>query len=240
MKPWISGPKELLDHAITHMASKSPFDCRIAMISIDNAVELAIKTFLGLPKRVRRSDGPSRKKLQEASQRFPDLLDLLEEYADDRLDGIDLGDIEGYHRLRNTLYHDGNGVTVDPRHVDTYLQISKIILRNLLGIEPEEVGHMPPTASVGELVLSWANLERLVRDLAKSHVPKGKSLRVPVVNVVDALIGKGVLSGSFRSRLEKVSQVRNAFVHGISIPPQSELSELISELNKLIAEIQKT
>ncbi len=40
-KPWTSGPKELLDHARSHLGSRTAFDCRIAMISIDNAVELA-------------------------------------------------------------------------------------------------------------------------------------------------------------------------------------------------------
>jgi len=33
------------------------------MISIDNAVELAIKTYLGLPKRIRGYEGPTRKRI---------------------------------------------------------------------------------------------------------------------------------------------------------------------------------
>ena len=76
-KSWTAGPKELLDHATSHLQSKTPFDCRIAMISIDNAVELAARTYLGLPKRVRGTEGPSRRDLEAASG-FPDLLDLLE------------------------------------------------------------------------------------------------------------------------------------------------------------------
>jgi len=64
------------------------------MISIDNAVELAIRTYLGLPRRVRGTDGPPRRELESASG-FPDLLDLLEKYGGDKLSGIELGDIEG-------------------------------------------------------------------------------------------------------------------------------------------------
>ena len=71
------------------------------MISIDNAVELAAKTYLGLPRRARGRNGPGRRKLEAASESFPALLDLLDEHASDRLTGIDLGDIEWYHRLRN-------------------------------------------------------------------------------------------------------------------------------------------
>ena len=119
LRPWTSGPKELLQHAVDHLTNGTAFDCRIAMISVDNAVELAIRTYLGLPKRVRGSEGPTRSQLEEKSRSFPDLLDLLERFAADKLDGLSLGDLEGYHRLRNALYHDGNGVTVDPVHVET-------------------------------------------------------------------------------------------------------------------------
>ena len=42
-KTWTSGPIELLDHASSHLTEGEAFDFRITMISIDNAVELAIK-----------------------------------------------------------------------------------------------------------------------------------------------------------------------------------------------------
>ena len=134
MKPWMTGPVELLRHALEHLKRGPPFDYRISLISIDNAVELTIKTYLGLPKRLRKSDGPSRKKLQEACASFPDLLDLFEGYNSERQKDIELGEIEWYHRLRNTLYHDGSGITVDPDKVDSYLQIAKILCQKLLSI----------------------------------------------------------------------------------------------------------
>ena len=54
------------------------------------------------------------------------MLNLLEKFGGDKPQGIELGDIEWYHRLRNTLYHDGNGVTVDPEKVDAYNQIANL------------------------------------------------------------------------------------------------------------------
>jgi len=82
------------------------------MISIDNAVELMIKTYLGLPKRITGLSIP-RKEYNDIAESFPALLDGLEKHAPDKLDGIDLGTIEWYHRLRNELYHQGNGLTVE-------------------------------------------------------------------------------------------------------------------------------
>jgi hypothetical protein len=51
--PWASGPGEILNHGLDLLKSKdSDVNRRIAMISIDNSVELMIKTFLNLPNRI--------------------------------------------------------------------------------------------------------------------------------------------------------------------------------------------
>jgi len=50
--PWTSGAGEILRHGLQLLRKDSDVNRRLAMISIDNAVELMIKTYLGLPKRV--------------------------------------------------------------------------------------------------------------------------------------------------------------------------------------------
>lgn len=50
-KPWIDGPRELLQHGLDHLKLDTDFDRRMAIICIDNAVEVMIKTYFGLPKR---------------------------------------------------------------------------------------------------------------------------------------------------------------------------------------------
>ncbi len=52
IKPWVEGPLELLNHGLEHIRKASAFDMRISMISIDNAIELGFKTYLGLPSRI--------------------------------------------------------------------------------------------------------------------------------------------------------------------------------------------
>ena len=73
-KPWTNGPRELIQHAADHLEAGGDFDRRIAMISVDNAVELIVKVYLGLPKRARKAEGPSRRELENAFESFPDLL----------------------------------------------------------------------------------------------------------------------------------------------------------------------
>lgn len=48
IKPWAVGPFEMLYHAETHFLKGEDFDRRIALISFDNAIEVAITTYLAL------------------------------------------------------------------------------------------------------------------------------------------------------------------------------------------------
>ena len=236
-EPWKSGPRELLSHAAEHMKGETGFDFRIALISIDNAVELGIKTFLGLPKRVRGTEGPKRRDLQDAGTSFPDLLDLLEKYGADRLTDVDLGDVEVYHRLRNTLYHDGNGVTVDAQHVDGYFQVARILLQSLLGLAAEDASLPDPRTSIGDLIVSWGHLEAKLRFQGERHLKKQKTLSGSVVGVVDGLIAKGVLTGDFRRKMEPIRQLRNSIVHGMATPDEHDVSSLLSQLRDLIRQV---
>jgi hypothetical protein len=203
------------------------------MISVDNAVELAIRTYLGLPKRVRGADGPSRRDL-EAAAGFPDLLDLLEKYGGDKLTGVALGDIEWYHRLRNTLYHDGNGVTVDPEKVDAYNQIAHLLVQNLFGpiVSPEPE---PPAASLlGEFILKWAALETRVRSLAAIHLPKRTPTGHSAMSLYDGLIAKGVAPTNVRRLLEDLARARNSVIHGTTAVAPADLKRLIADVDKIL------
>ena len=120
------------------------------MISIDNAVELMIKTYLGLPKRV-TGLSITRREYQEISENFPGLLDALEKHASTKIEGVDLGAIEWYHRLRNELYHQGNGLTVERDKVEVYAELANLLFKNLLdSIYCHESHHKPRF-----LVSSW-------------------------------------------------------------------------------------
>jgi hypothetical protein len=88
-------PRELLDHASSHLTEGKDFDFRISMISIDNAVELAIKTYLGLPKRIRVYEGPTRTRIAsgERLQKFSISQILMENFWFDTIPLRDLVEI---------------------------------------------------------------------------------------------------------------------------------------------------
>jgi hypothetical protein len=135
-KPWISGPVEILQHAVRLMNTNDDADRRLAFLNIDNAVELIIKTYLSLPKRI-TGVNLSRKKYDEISISFPRLVKTLENQASEKIRDINFDEIEWYHRVRNKLYHDGNGVTVEKDIVESYATLAESLLEKLFDIEFE-------------------------------------------------------------------------------------------------------
>lgn len=156
---WASGAIELLNHADSHIKLESAFDKRIAFISIDNAVETAVRTFISLPSSKSKVNFP-RKKVVEAGNNFPKLMSLVFNHAPDRVIGLDDGDIEHYHRIRNQLYHNGTGLSVDDRYLNAYRQIASVLLQNLFGVKFEAP---VSEASLEKLILLWNQIESILR-----------------------------------------------------------------------------
>ncbi|OOV25766.1 hypothetical protein BXU11_13915 [Flavobacterium sp. LM5] len=232
-KPWISGPRELLVHGIQHLELNTGFDNRIAMISIDNSVELTIKTYLGLPKRITKIEGLTRKRFEEVISSFPNLLDGLEEFANEKLNGIDLGDIEWFHRLRNQLYHDGNGITVEKEKVETYAEIAKILFENLFGIQIEQSGDEFINHNLtGEFIKIWADLEKLTSFTADD------GRRILPLERFRILAEKGELSNSQAQRLDEIRRFRNNLVHGMTLPTKNELKKVVEDLKSIYRSVQ--
>lgn len=158
-KTWASGALELLKHADSHIEFDSAFDKRIAFISIDNCVEVSIRSFLAMPKS-KSGINVSRSEHDAASGSFPKLLELLVARAPDRLSGLDTADIEHFHRIRNTLYHEGTGLSVDEQYLRAYRSIADILMQNLFKITMK-----PPESrsSLEMLIQSWNSIDKLVK-----------------------------------------------------------------------------
>jgi uncharacterized protein YutE (UPF0331/DUF86 family) len=231
--PWASGPGEILRHGLSLLQEDTDVNRRLAMICIDNSVELMIKTYLGLPKRV-TGISISRRKYQEISESFPQLLDALEEYAADKLDGINLGEIEWYHRLRNELYHQGNGLTVERDKVEVYAELARVLFYNLfdyqLSVEESEA-----TNKLGTYINNWVTIEQLINQLAVltfKDMPEGSKpnqMAIPYFLYRDGTIDK-----STTDELVTMREIRNQIVHGQADYDTLITEELLRRLDELI------
>ncbi len=102
-----------------------------------------------------------RAEIEAAGNSFPKLLGLLFVHIPGRLSGLDADDIEHYHRIRNTLYHEGTGLSVDKQYLFVYRSIAEILLQNLFGVNVPK-----PTASqsaLDVLVQNWNRIDKLVK-----------------------------------------------------------------------------
>ncbi len=227
--PWTDGPRELLQHAADHLGLGEDFDRRIAMVSIDNAVELTIKTHLGLPKRARGTNGPGRQELEAASESFPALLDMLDRYAADKLTGVDLGDIEWYHRLRNQLYHSGNGVTVERARVEAYFQVALALFENLFGDVPHVNEKTVIHTKTGEFLQLWTRFDRSLRTLLP---PKDDFTYYWKQEFLEGV------SSEAATLWDSLRAFRNNLVHGTETPRAADIDRQIRNLRQLIGMLE--
>ncbi len=231
--PWANGPGEILKHGLELLKKDTDTNRRLAMISIDNAVELMIKTYLGLPKRVIDLK-ISRSEYHEFSESFPKLLDALEKYGTDKIDGIDLGVIEWYHRIRNELYHQGIGLTVERDKVEVYAELANVLFSNLFGfrlVEPEE----DATVLLGEFMQAWVDFERF---LSKAALALGIDTRGSI-QIVHKLEDGGFISQVEVAEVNHLRQTRNEVVHGIKNHKDILGSKMVHRLTSLTSELKK-
>lgn len=210
LPPWSSGPGEILQHGFILLSKDTDANRRLAMLTIDNSVELMIKTFLGLPKRA-TGIKLSRKEYTEISESFPALLDALEEHAPKKLAGIDLAEIEWYHRLRNQLYHQGNGLTVERQKVEVYAELAKLLFKNLFGADLEIKKESESADTLGAFLATWAEMERAFEGLSIVYnLGQGRSL----ARASAELARQGVLDKATAKEIDRLRQIRNEVVHG--------------------------
>lgn len=235
--PWASGPGELLKHGLELLKKDTETGRRLAMISIDNAVELMAKTYLGLPQRVTGLT-ISRKEYQEFAESFPKLLDALEKYAIDKLDGIELGEIEWYHRLRNQLYHQGNGLTVEKNKVEIYAELANILFANLFGfrlVEPEE----DSTGFLGDFIQAWVNFEKTLSDAALKMEVDTRGRAIMPLQIVQVLASNGFMSRAEVDEINQIRKIRNEVIHGVSNYKDTLQPAMVNRLETITRELQK-
>jgi hypothetical protein len=131
---WAHGPAEAWAFAVELAQSESDRDRRIAMLIVDNAAELALRTYLGLHRRQR--GGPAVDLPDDPS--FHALVDGFERCFEQWPDGLSRSGLLWMHDVRNTLHHRGNGLTPDRDHLDGYVKAVEILLRFLFGDRPVE------------------------------------------------------------------------------------------------------
>ncbi len=218
-KPWASGPREIVEHGVALLQTDSDANRRIAFLSIDNAVELIAKTFLGLPKTISKIS-ITRAQQEECAGSFPKLFETLDRVAGDRMAGINVGVIEWYHRLRNQLYHNGNGLTVEREKVETYTGIAIRLYETLF----EDKLNLKK-ADRAELIANYLGaIDRLQRILNRWFNEFDGSVMANVRTPLQ-LAKKKVIDRETAIRIKELRDLGENLIHGDINDPSPDLSE---------------
>ncbi|NHF67030.1 hypothetical protein [Xanthomonas hortorum] len=111
IKPWVHGPFDLLRHGEEHRQGSRDFDRRIALISFDNAIEMAVVTYLDLNPAQRGGISYRQEDVTHWKRNFHTKLEFIERFANSKATSMPVqrDEMIYYHSLRNDLYHGGNG-----------------------------------------------------------------------------------------------------------------------------------
>lgn len=237
--PWVIGPIEILTYADSLRTDMSGSSRRLCFLIVDNAVEVLIRTFLTLPKRVTHIE-ISRKEFQDATDSFPKLLDLLENKAKQKLVNVELGEIEYYHRQRNQLYHNGAGITIESSLVEGYFIQAIYLLLDLFKVQFE----IQPEKGRPNFLLEWAKFERWVRYITFHFAKPSKDgrTRVPFQTPI-YLIQKYFpikLSENLIKKLKNLQEARNLISHGLSSLDESTNAKLLKDVKYLWTQFDKS
>ncbi len=122
-KPWQVMPAKIIVLAKEQASKDTDFDGQLAFLLLDIGVEAALKTYL------------INKKQDVEKILFPDLIKKVKEELTKENLVVDLESLEYYHRIRNKLYHQGDGVRPTDENLQRYLVLAEDVLKTLLAID---------------------------------------------------------------------------------------------------------
>ena len=117
LKPWAYGPFEILLHAERHYLSGEDIDRRLCMIGFDNAIELAITTYLNLHPIQRAGRTYENENVEKWSNNYHTKAEFffLECKSRGVVPNAKQDEVVWFHAVRNGQYHVGGATVPDQR-----------------------------------------------------------------------------------------------------------------------------
>ncbi|MHA1456759.1 MAG: hypothetical protein ACTSR5_12385 [Promethearchaeota archaeon] len=228
---WVSGPKELIEHALSLVKTGKDSDLRIAMICVDNATEIMIKSYLSLNKRIL---GIHYKEYYYGIEKFPRMLNLLQKYliqGEISLDELDK--IEFLHSIRNNLYHSGTGISIIKSFVNKYILLARDLLSRLFNfdihLKTDDLSKIQ-----GEFLQIFRNIEVNLKNFALTEnlIPL-ISKPYTIAKIMSILLNSKKVSYKFANKFAQIFKFRNEYIHGLKEPSSEEIEIKMIELKEI-------
>lgn len=248
MKPWQRYSADAVKFALEQINTDKPAGYRIAFLILDMSAELIMKTYLGLPQRVVKAKTAHKVRVNGAKGNFHEILESVAAATEDDYIKENIDSIQYYHNIRNRIYHESAGITVETDDVKAYSVIVAEILYRLLGVDlrnylrelkekekelkrQEEKERKKQRAKEEKLTHKKENEEReqrnLLKELKHDNAALLEEFKLYMECIVE-LLNPTLLTPSFWLEAERI---REDYLESHDVPEtERRLTDLISQL----------
>ena len=161
LPPWTDGPFELMVHAESHLRAANDFDKRIALISFDNAIEVAITTYLQLKPIQRKGREYTKESVDNWLKNYHTKLDFFDKEIESREIPwcIEKTHIIWAHDSRNEQYHGGTKGGIPAKNILDIARTSALWIFSVL-FDVNDVGSLLEDAVLAQTPPAAPSRER--------------------------------------------------------------------------------
>lgn len=202
LEAWQKAPVKIVSEAINHAEKQNEEDNLIGFLLLDVGAEMLLKTYLGLPKQLTGATTSEDERHVILRKGFHDIVEGVKN-SRAGISEKDLARVEFFHGIRNKLYHQGNGLTVQRTHLNEYLIVIKGLFKQLLKIDLDE--QLPSTSLTKEEVETISLMkDEVVRYLNVSRA-KRDTLHL-CCNLAIEIISPELLLPSFKKKFGELRE----------------------------------
>jgi len=172
LESWQKTPVKIVLEAINHANKQNEEDNVIAFLLLDVGAETLLKTYLSLPAKITGTNTPEKERFLITREGFHTVIQGVKD-SRQGISGRDLDRVQFFHSIRNKLYHEGNGLTVARGHLDEYIKVIKLLFKQLLKVNFEDL--LSDSSNTKEqVILISAMKNKVFGDIKKSQTLKRK------------------------------------------------------------------
>ncbi|WP_166421024.1 hypothetical protein [Pseudoalteromonas sp. Z1A8] len=195
---WQKAPVKIVSEAIYHAEKQNEEDNLISFLLLDVGAEMLLKTYLRLPKHITGSITPEDERYNIIRKGFHGVIEGVKN-SRQGISAKELARVEFFHGLRNKLYHQGNGLTVQRSHLDEYIAIIKSLFKQLLKVDIDE--QLSSTTLTKDEAERIAELREEIDSLLESSQTKSDTLKTLCSLIVEKIASQ-LLLPSFAREFE--------------------------------------
>ena len=194
--PWQVTPTKLIQYGLGFLKGRGDFDRQVAYLLLDVGVENLFKVYLSLDKEITQTPIKYHKRQKAISGSFYKLVETVKESTEDKVERALFERVKYFHKIRNKLYHQGNGVLPSKYNLKEYGEIAEKLLFELLEV------NLSPSIDIGEHIekISQQLAEARYADDVKTHLDE---LRLDLTGLIGQIKPEWV-KRSFVNRIHSI------------------------------------